>query len=50
MILTVFESKTPVVIPSPESVMKGAIDTNSDIIFCVPSFIEVCLTDGFGVC
>jgi hypothetical protein len=27
--------------PTPETVMRGAIDTKSDFIFCVPSFVEV---------
>ena len=41
LVLTVFKPKVPAVAPSPESVMKGAMDTNSDFIFCVPSFVEV---------
>ncbi|KAF7798676.1 hypothetical protein EIP86_009900 [Pleurotus ostreatoroseus] len=40
LVLTVFESRIPAVVPSPESVMKGAMDTSSNFIFCVPSFVE----------
>lgn len=40
--LTVFKPQVPPVVPTPESVMRGAIATKSDFIFCVPSFIEVC--------
>ena len=39
--LTVFEPKVPPVLPSPDSVIKAVADTQSDYVFCVPSFIEV---------
>jgi hypothetical protein len=41
MMLTSFKPKIPATLPSPDTVMKGAIDTKSDILFCVPSFVEV---------
>ncbi|CAL1699315.1 unnamed protein product [Somion occarium] len=38
--LTAFRPQSPAIGPTPELVIKGAIDTKSDVIFCVPSFIE----------
>ncbi|KAJ3535272.1 hypothetical protein NM688_g7002 [Phlebia brevispora] len=40
LVLTVFKSQVPTAVPSPDSVMRGAMDTKSDLIFCVPSFVE----------
>ncbi|EGN97840.1 hypothetical protein SERLA73DRAFT_109083 [Serpula lacrymans var. lacrymans S7.3] len=40
MILSVFEPKSPATVPTADNAFKHAIDTNSDIIFCVPSFVE----------
>ncbi|KAH8114663.1 acetyl-CoA synthetase-like protein [Phellopilus nigrolimitatus] len=40
VVITSFQPHTPAILPSPESVMKGSIDTKSDMIFCVPSFVE----------
>ncbi|KAF8520979.1 acetyl-CoA synthetase-like protein [Gautieria morchelliformis] len=40
VILGCFEPILPPTIPTPESVLKGIINTNSDIVFCVPSFVE----------
>ena len=40
--LTSFRPKVPATLPSPDAVFQGAFDTKSDIIFCVPSFVEVC--------
>ncbi|EKM49937.1 uncharacterized protein PHACADRAFT_213717 [Phanerochaete carnosa HHB-10118-sp] len=40
LVLTVFKPQVPPVVPTPESVMRGAIATKSDFIYCVPSFIE----------
>lgn len=42
LVLTVFMSTIPATVPTPESVIKGAMDTKSDLMFCVPSFVEVC--------
>lgn len=41
LVLSVFKPQIPPQVPTPESVMQGAIDTASDLIFCVPSFVEV---------
>lgn len=40
LVLSVFKPQIPPQVPTPESVMQGAIDTASDLIFCVPSFVE----------
>ncbi|KAF8488261.1 acetyl-CoA synthetase-like protein [Gautieria morchelliformis] len=40
VILGSFEPTVPPTNPTPESVLKGIIDTKSDIVFCVPSFVE----------
>jgi hypothetical protein len=39
--LSVFEPKSPVPIPTPDGLFQAAVATNSDIMFCVPAFIEV---------
>lgn len=39
--LTAFKPQSPAVAPTPDLVVKGAVDTGSDVIFCVPSFVEV---------
>lgn len=41
LVLTVFKPQSPPQTPTPESVMKAAMDTRSDYILCVPSFVEV---------
>ncbi|KAJ6464064.1 hypothetical protein C8R45DRAFT_1025143 [Mycena sanguinolenta] len=38
--LSAFEPKSPPTIPTPENLFTAAKATGSDIIFCVPSFIE----------
>ncbi|KLO13762.1 acetyl-CoA synthetase-like protein [Schizopora paradoxa] len=40
LIVATFKPQCPTIVPTPETVMKGAIDTKSDIIYCVPSFVE----------
>ncbi|KLO12645.1 acetyl-CoA synthetase-like protein [Schizopora paradoxa] len=40
LVLSSFRPQTPAMQPTPETVMRGAIHTKSDIIFCVPTFIE----------
>lgn len=40
--ISAFEPKSPVPVPTPDALFKAAVATNSDIIFCVPTFIEVC--------
>jgi hypothetical protein len=42
LVLSAFEPKSPPTIPTPENHFRAAKATGSDIIFCVPSFIEVC--------
>ncbi|KAF8990609.1 hypothetical protein BDQ17DRAFT_1433645 [Cyathus striatus] len=39
-VLSAFEPRSPAVVPTPDGLFKAAVATNSDIIFCVPSFIE----------
>jgi hypothetical protein len=41
LVITAFKPQTPAVAPTADLVLKGAIDTSSDIVFCVPSFVEV---------
>ncbi|EPQ59006.1 acetyl-CoA synthetase-like protein [Gloeophyllum trabeum ATCC 11539] len=41
-VLAYFEPKSPAPTPTPDSLFDGARKTNSDVIFCVPSFVEVC--------
>ncbi|KAI5119729.1 hypothetical protein M0805_008659 [Coniferiporia weirii] len=38
--LTAFQPSKLPIIPSPDNVFKGSMDTKSDIILCVPSFLE----------
>ncbi|KAG7441925.1 acetyl-CoA synthetase-like protein [Guyanagaster necrorhizus] len=38
--IAVFPPENPPIVPTPERVLKGIIDTNSTIVFCVPSFFE----------
>ncbi|KAJ7185924.1 hypothetical protein C8R46DRAFT_388493 [Mycena filopes] len=40
LVLSGFEPKSPPTIPTPENLFRAAKATDSDIIFCVPSFIE----------
>ncbi|KAJ7193924.1 hypothetical protein GGX14DRAFT_378403 [Mycena pura] len=40
LVLSAFEPKSPPTIPTPENFFDGARTTSSDIILCVPSFIE----------
>ncbi|KAJ7769931.1 hypothetical protein B0H16DRAFT_1516867 [Mycena metata] len=40
LVLSAFEPKSPPTIPTPDNLFHAAKATNSDIIFCVPSFIE----------
>ncbi|TFK38857.1 hypothetical protein BDQ12DRAFT_629926 [Crucibulum laeve] len=40
LIVSAFEPKSPVVVPTPDLLFKAAVAVNSDIIFCVPAFIE----------
>ena len=41
MVLGVYKPSSPPVIPTPESYLEEALATNSSIIYCVPSFVEV---------
>ena len=43
IVITAFEPRTPAIFPDPDSVIKACMDSKSDIIFCVPSFVEVSL-------
>ncbi|GJE93533.1 acetyl-CoA synthetase-like protein [Phanerochaete sordida] len=40
LIVTAFKPQVPAVAPTPELVLQGALNTESDVIFCVPSFVE----------
>ncbi|KAJ7798343.1 hypothetical protein B0H13DRAFT_1933686 [Mycena leptocephala] len=40
LVLSAFEPKSPPTIPTPENLFLAAKATGSDIVFCVPSFIE----------
>ncbi|KZT28667.1 acetyl-CoA synthetase-like protein [Neolentinus lepideus HHB14362 ss-1] len=40
LVIAAFKPSTPATVPTPDSVFKGALDSRSDIIFCVPSFAE----------
>ena len=40
-VLTVFSPQSPARIPTPDSLLKAALDTKSDILVAVPTFIEV---------
>jgi hypothetical protein len=37
----VFKPQHPAVLPTPDAFMKGCIEIGSDIIYCVPAFVEV---------
>ncbi|KAF8990836.1 hypothetical protein BDQ17DRAFT_1433510 [Cyathus striatus] len=39
-VMAAFEPRSPAVIPTPDGLFKAAVATQSDIILCVPSFIE----------
>lgn len=41
VVITAFEPRSPAIFPDPDSVLKACMDSKSDIIFCVPSFVEV---------
>ncbi|TFK52863.1 acetyl-CoA synthetase-like protein [Heliocybe sulcata] len=45
-----FKPRSPATAPTPDSVIKGALDSKSDIIFCVPSFVEAWSKDSDKVC
>ncbi|KAL0578153.1 hypothetical protein V5O48_003858 [Marasmius crinis-equi] len=40
LVVAAFEPKFPATLPSPENLFEGSRATSSDIILCVPSFIE----------
>ncbi|KAI0070731.1 acetyl-CoA synthetase-like protein, partial [Panus rudis PR-1116 ss-1] len=40
LIVSAFKPQSPAVSPTPELVIRGSVATKSDIIFCVPSFVE----------
>ncbi|KZT01334.1 acetyl-CoA synthetase-like protein [Laetiporus sulphureus 93-53] len=40
LVLSVFEPKSPTPIPTPDLVLLNAKATRSDLVFCVPAFIE----------
>ncbi|KAH8116797.1 hypothetical protein DFH11DRAFT_1687657 [Phellopilus nigrolimitatus] len=40
LVLATFQPSSPAILPNSDNVMKGSMDTKSDIIFCVPSFLE----------
>ncbi|KAJ6629893.1 hypothetical protein B0H10DRAFT_1775629 [Mycena sp. CBHHK59/15] len=40
LVISAFEPKSPPIIPTPDGLFLAAKATSSDIIFCVPSFIE----------
>ncbi|OBZ73545.1 hypothetical protein A0H81_05885 [Grifola frondosa] len=40
LVVSSFEPKSPTPVPNPDALFVAAKATNSDIIFCVPSFIE----------
>lgn len=48
LVVTAFEPRSPAIFPDPDTVMKASIDTKSDILFCVPSFVEVSNARSFG--
>lgn len=41
IVISTFQPKSPAILPTAESVIKGCIETRSDMIFCFPSFVEV---------
>ncbi|KAJ3925590.1 MAG: hypothetical protein NXY57DRAFT_967569 [Lentinula lateritia] len=40
IVVATFKPQSPVVLPTPENLFKAATATRSDILFCVPAFIE----------
>lgn len=48
LVVTAFEPRSPAIFPDPDTVMKASMDTKSDILFCVPSFVEVSDAPTFG--
>ncbi|TFK39396.1 acetyl-CoA synthetase-like protein [Crucibulum laeve] len=40
LVVSVFEPKSPAQVPTPDGLFKAAVATNTDLIFCVPAFIE----------
>ncbi|KAF8993889.1 hypothetical protein BDQ17DRAFT_1431390 [Cyathus striatus] len=40
LVISAFEPKCPATIPTPERLFKDVVATNSDIVFCVPAFVE----------
>lgn len=42
LVVSSLEPKSPAPVPTPDALFKAAKATSSDIVFCVPSFIEVC--------
>jgi hypothetical protein len=45
MTVTVFRPSSPATTPNPESIIKGLMDSKSDIIICAPSLVEVFRTN-----
>lgn len=41
LVVTAFKPQSPAVSLTPDLVIQGAINTASDVMFCVPSFVEV---------
>ena len=41
VVLTVFKPQVPAIVPTAEGLLKSLVDTQSDVGFCVPLFIEV---------
>lgn len=42
IILAVYKPQSPPVLPTPENLWEGVINTKSDIVLAVPVFIQVC--------
>ncbi|KAJ3520636.1 hypothetical protein NM688_g9133 [Phlebia brevispora] len=40
LVITAFKPHVPAIAPTPELVITGSVTTQSDIVFCVPSFVE----------
>ena len=41
LVVSAFEPRAPAIVAEPDNVIKASMNTKSDIIFVVPSFIEV---------
>ena len=41
VVMSVFKPTAPAIMPSPKNVFEGAMATSTDIVACVPAFIEV---------